>query len=159
MPEAKAVKPYITFVRGLISEASPLTYPEDASIEEENFILNRDGSRQRRLGIDYENSYALSSNIATNVFSDLAVTTHIWTNVANCGRTTFAVVQAGTILYFYDLAVESQSGNKKSFTVDLEDFKTAFPVNMGARPIAVTTGIGALFVVSRDTEPFMIEYD
>jgi hypothetical protein len=46
------VKQYNTFVKGLVTEAGPLTYPENASLDEENFVLNRDGSRQRRLGMD-----------------------------------------------------------------------------------------------------------
>ena len=46
-------KLYRSFVKGLITEASPLTFPENASIDEKNFVLNRDGSRSRRLGVDY----------------------------------------------------------------------------------------------------------
>ena len=64
---AAANKEYNSFVRGLITEASPLTYPENASIDEENFILNRNGSRRRRQGIDYESSYALGSAIANSL--------------------------------------------------------------------------------------------
>ncbi len=47
-------KVYRSFIKGLVTEASPLTFPENASIDEQNFVLNRDGSRSRRLGIDYE---------------------------------------------------------------------------------------------------------
>ena len=43
-----------TFSRGLITEANALTFPENASREEINFTLNRDGSRRRRLGMEYE---------------------------------------------------------------------------------------------------------
>jgi hypothetical protein len=39
------------FVKGLITEASPLTFPDNASLEEQNFVLNRDGSRERRSGM------------------------------------------------------------------------------------------------------------
>lgn len=39
------------FVGGLVTEASPLTFPENASLDEKNFVLNRDGSRRRRLGM------------------------------------------------------------------------------------------------------------
>ena len=44
-----------TFVAGLNTEAGPLTFPENASLAEKNFILDVDGSRQRRLGLDWEN--------------------------------------------------------------------------------------------------------
>lgn len=43
----------------MITEASPLTYPEDASYDEDNMILYRAGNRSRRLGIDFERDYTL----------------------------------------------------------------------------------------------------
>lgn len=46
-----------SFVKGLITEASALTFPENASLDEDNFVLKRDGSRQRRLGMDLEEDY------------------------------------------------------------------------------------------------------
>jgi hypothetical protein len=45
------------FILGLVTDANPLTFPENASLEEENFVLNIDGSRRRRLGMDYEESF------------------------------------------------------------------------------------------------------
>ena len=51
---AKGRIEFNTFVKGLITEAGPLTYPEGASLDEANFVLNRDGSRQRRFGIQFE---------------------------------------------------------------------------------------------------------
>ena len=54
MARQKAKKEYNTFVKGLTTEAGPLTFPENASLIDENFVLNRDGSRQRRLGLNYE---------------------------------------------------------------------------------------------------------
>lgn len=43
-----------TFVAGLITDATPLTFPENASIDEANFVLNTDGSRQRRKGLVHD---------------------------------------------------------------------------------------------------------
>ncbi len=57
----KGEKAFRSFVKGLITEANQLTFPENASIDEANFVLNRDGSRFRRLGLDYETAYALTS--------------------------------------------------------------------------------------------------
>jgi hypothetical protein len=42
-----------SFIKGFITEASPLNFPADASRDEENFELNVNGSRDRRLGIDF----------------------------------------------------------------------------------------------------------
>jgi hypothetical protein len=67
---SKATLERNTFIKGLITEANPLTFPENASIDEDNFVLNRDGSRQRRNGMDYENDYALvSTGYADSNFS------------------------------------------------------------------------------------------
>ncbi len=159
MARATGAKSYNTFVKGLITEASPLTYPEHASLDEENFVLNRDGSRQRRLGIDYEDSYVLSSNIATTTFSDLAITCHEWKNAANDGLYNFAVVQTGATLRFYSLSSSSISAGAKSFTIDLTTYKTSFATNIGSEPIQTATGKGYLFVVSKDTEPFYVSYN
>lgn len=159
MPRATGAKAYNTFVKGLVTEASPLTYPENASIDEENFVLNRDGSRQRRLGLDYEDSYVLSSNIATTTFSDLAVTSHEWRNAANNGLYNFAVIQTGATLRFYSLSASSISAGVKSFTIDLTTYKTSFATNIGSQPIQVSAGKGFLFVVSKDTDPFYVEYN
>lgn len=156
---AAANKEYNTFVQGLITEASPLTYPENASIDEENFVLNRNGSRRRRQGMDYESGYSLSSSILNDYFSDQSVTIHKWSNADNNGLYQMAVVQVGATLHFYDITASSISANKKSFTVDLNTFKTAYAINLGANPISTASGYGYLIVVSKDTEPFYIEYD
>ena len=55
----KAEAAYRSFVKGLITEANQLTFPDNASIDESNFVLNRDGSRTRRLGLDYENDFGI----------------------------------------------------------------------------------------------------
>ena len=57
----KGEKAFRSFVKGLITEANQLTFPDDASVDEANFVLNRDGSRYRRLGVDYESDYTLTS--------------------------------------------------------------------------------------------------
>ena len=158
-PRPQVSKEYSSFIAGLITEASPLTYPENASSDEENFILNRNGSRRRRQGIDYESGGSLSADIATTVFSDMAVTNHVWHNAANSGLYSFSVVQTGDTLRFYDRQTSSISGNVKAFTVDLNTYKTAAAQDIGSKPVRTASGKGLLFVVSEDTEPFYISYD
>ena len=94
-------KPYNTFVKGLITEASPLTFPENASIDEQNFVLNRDGSRSRRLGIDYENLYALKSTGQS--LSQLASGRQDlfrWDSPAGSADVTIGVVRSNEKLWF-----------------------------------------------------------
>ena len=75
----KAEAAYRSFVKGLITEANQLTFPDNASIDESNFVLNRDGSRSRRLGVDYESSYALTATglTATDI-KEGKQSFHVW---------------------------------------------------------------------------------
>ena len=89
-----------SWVSGLVTEASPLTYPENASIEEDNFILNTDGTRQRRLGIDFELE---SANITTSITSSTApINLFNWKNVAGDASKEFIVVQVGNEVTILD---------------------------------------------------------
>lgn len=98
------------FVRGLITEATPLRFPENASIDEDNFILNRDGSRRRRFGMDYEDSYALTSvNYTGANFEDKAVSEYTWTNAGGDADNIVGVLQVGATLYFFDLTQDAPS--------------------------------------------------
>lgn len=87
-----------TFVKGLITEASPLTFPDNASLEEENFVLERDGSRSRRFGIDYEGGHSLTvAGSPLDLFSS-----YRWKEASGAGTSDVLVVHMGTDLYFFD---------------------------------------------------------
>ena len=82
MPQSNQTAEFNTFVGGLVTEASPLTFPENASIDEANFELNKDGSRVRRLGMDYESGLtALPLTYATTPINDPVVVTFEWVDV------------------------------------------------------------------------------
>jgi len=101
-----------SFVRGLITEATPLTFPENASIDERNFMLNRDGSRQRRLGMDYEASYSLIDTTKNSSdFASIAITSFKWDNVGDDATVTVGVVQVGNLLHLLDLSTTAPSSN------------------------------------------------
>ena len=75
MPQKLSQKVVNTFIKGLITEAGELTFPEDASIDELNCLLERDGSRRRRLAVEVEASNVLSTFTVNN---DFEFTTGIW---------------------------------------------------------------------------------
>lgn len=53
MPRASGSKDYISLAQGLITEASPLAFPENATADELNFVLDKDGLiRSRRKGFE-----------------------------------------------------------------------------------------------------------
>ena len=105
-------KIYRSFTKGLITEASPLTFPENASIDEENFVLNRNGSRSRRLGVNYEGGYTLTST----GFTSAAIQTgrqsfHKWDTPGGDTTVSIGVVRILDKLWFIDLLTTAPSSN------------------------------------------------
>ena len=100
------------FVAGLITEASPLTFPNNASLDEQNFVLRRDGSRRRRLGIDYEDEHTIiSSSIAPGVAQEVAFETYQWKNAGGDAAKTLVVVQVGNEIKIFDASFSPLSGS------------------------------------------------
>ena len=59
MAQDRTLKQFADFNKGLNTEASPLNFPEGFSLDEDNIILNINGSRQRRQGVNFETGGAL----------------------------------------------------------------------------------------------------
>lgn len=140
-----------------MTEASPLTYPENVSTDEDNTVIFRKGNRSRRLGIDYETGFLLSD--FTNTDPTFAEQEYRWNSVNNDGGTNFLVQQVGATLYFYDLSADPLSAGRKTFTVDLTTFKAPAATGIEQCEVSMASGKGLLFVVGRAFEPFVIEYD
>jgi hypothetical protein len=105
-------KLYRTFIKGIITEASPLTYPENASIDEDNFVLNRDGSRARRLGVDYELDYALkATGLASSLITTGKQSFHKWDSPGGDTSVSIGVIRVADRLWFIDLLTTNPSDN------------------------------------------------
>ena len=98
-----------TFVGGLITEASPLTFPLNASLDEENFVLSKKGSRSRRLGMDLEEGYVTIDSGITAIDGDINITSFKWQNVGGNASKVFIVVQVGHKLHFFDASYQPLS--------------------------------------------------
>lgn len=99
-----------SLAKGVITEASPLNFPADASRDEENFELNLDGTRQRRLGIDFESNYQLrSTGYNAAALKNYAQTSYKWFNAGRNSANEFIVVQFGSYIHVFDSANESVS--------------------------------------------------
>lgn len=105
-------KLFRTFVKGIITEASPLTYPENASIDEDNFVLNRDGSRSRRLGLDYELNYALkATGLGASTILTGKQSFHRWESPGGDTAVSIGVIRIAERLWFIDLLTTNPSNN------------------------------------------------
>ena len=103
-------------VKGLITEAGELTFPENASTDERNCDLRRDGSRRRRQGVNSETNAVLST--FTIADADV-VSSGTWENVGGTASLEYLIIQVGSTLYFYNKATTPVSANVVTNTVDL----------------------------------------
>jgi len=156
MPQELKQNSVNTFVRGLITEATPLTFPEGASVDENNCELRRTGRRDRRKGIEFETGFSLSSFTFTK---GTLVHSLTWENVSSLAGVEFEVVQVGDTLYFYDKSTSPVSGNEKSFTVNLNTFSAGNGKIIAEERIAGDSVNGNFIVVSAAIESFFIEFD
>lgn len=126
-----------TFVAGLVTEASYLNFPDNASVDEVNFVLNRDGTRQRRLGIDYEGGYEIKTAISSES-SKIVSSSILWKNAGGIEGASILVVQIGNNLNFFSTTSESISPNR-IYSYELTTSSTVN--NIKAASFAVVDGI------------------
>lgn len=159
MAQAKQITQNNTFVAGLITEATELSFPPNATSDELNCDLYTKGNRTCRRGFDYETDYALSSFTVTDTeLTTFAITAFDWTSVGGVGTTNFTVVQLGNTLYFFNV-LQSLSSGEMSFTVDLNTYVAPAFADTSEVVVSMSTGRGDLFVVSPVMEPIRISYD
>ena len=144
------------FVRGLITEAGELTFPDGASVDELNCDLRRDGSRRRRLGAVYEEANVLSTFTVSD--TDLIATGH-WLNVGGSADLEFLVVQKGTTLYFYNKGELPYSAQQETNSVDLSTYEQSGSAGAETEKCQFTSLKGNLIVSSSAINTIAIEYD
>jgi hypothetical protein len=152
---------YNTFVKGLITEASPLTYPENATSREENFELRRDGTRARRYGMDFESGYDSTNIYAKSYIDDAVLMSYEWFNAGNTENDNFLVVQVGQYLDIYSMEESTISPNKRGDSIDLNNYVTETNTLLDAKdfPVTVTVLKGFLIVVNPIISPIYISYN
>jgi len=156
MPQSLTQRVVNTFVKGLITEAGELTFPPDASVDELNCDLRRDGSRRRRKGAAKETNFELSS---FTVADDAITTTGVWYNVGGQSGLEFLVFQNGSTLYFFNKSGAPFSANIETATVNLLTYEVAGSVGASQAKCSFTSLKGALIVVSEAIDPIYIERD
>jgi hypothetical protein len=156
MPQSLNQKAVNNFVRGLITEAGELTFPEGASVDELNCELRRDGSRRRRLGVAYE---------ANNVLTDFSlldselVCIGEWKNVGGNADLEFLVLQRGRWLYFYNKGDTPFSAQIELNAIDLSAYEHAGSAGAQNAKCQFTSVKGFLIVSSPNINTIAVEYD
>ena len=154
-PQQYSQKTVNTFIKGLYTEASVMTYPENTSSDELNFDLLIDGSRRRRRGIAYEDNF---QNSTFAVAAGDLIHTESWTSVSGIGGTEFLVVQHNNMVYFYDKSLDTISAGQKSFSINLNSYSANNSYSVSSSYINIASVTGYLIIVSPAIEPIRVEY-
>lgn len=155
MAKVSTEKLYNTFVKGLITEANPLTYPDNASLDEDNFVLERNGSRSRRLGVDFESGFALTATGVPQVSIEGSKQSfHPWVSPSGDTTVSIGVVRVYNKLWFMDMLKTSPSANLLNGGLAL-----TIP-GLSNSNIETTVINNSLLIVGEDLElPILLSYD
>ncbi len=155
MPKVSTEKQYNTFIAGLVTEANPLTYPENASLDEDNFVLERNGKRSRRLGIDYESGYSTkSTGLTTAILQSTRQSFHRWDSPGGDSSISIGVVRVQARLWFINLLKTSPSAN----FLNSGNYITIS--GLGNSEIETAVINNSMLLVSADlTYPILLTYD
>ena len=156
MPQSLNQKAVNNFIRGLITEAGEMTFPDGASVDERNCDLRRDGSRRRRLGVQTEVGSVLSN---FTVSDSEIIATGDWVNVAGNADLEFLVVQKGSTLYFYNKADLPNSNQLENGSVNLSSYEHSGSSGAETIKCQFTSIKGNLVVSSPAIEAIAIEYN
>lgn len=140
-----------TFVAGLITEATPLTFPANASLDEDNFVLNRKGSRQRRLGMDIESGgTTINSGVSLPATNEVPITTFRWRNAGGIANKDLLVVQVAHIIKFFDLNSQPISQNLL--------YTYTFGSSVGTQKFSYAVVDGLLVIATGSKSITVVEY-
>lgn len=152
MSRRKAPLQLNQFIGGLNTDASPLDFPLESSIDELNMTMERDGSRRKRFGFDLEDDYVeVDSTVAYDSSKTLARKVYLWENVGGDAEKSLLVVQVGSSIHIFDNEATVVSGDKiysKTYSSDYYDVSFSF-----------ASVDGLLVVVTGDKDVYVYEYD
>lgn len=149
MPIQTAAQEINSFSKGIITEASPLTFPENSSINENNLVIENDGSRRRRYGMDFEpgRSIVSTSQIVTD---NLAYSSFVWKSPGGFTGIEFVVVQTGTQIFIFNSTIRPVSGSLV--------FSTSLNVDP-SRGLSFTAVDGLLIIASNTREILVLDWN
>lgn len=142
-----------TFVKGLVTESGELTFPENASTDELNCELFRDGSRRRRKALKKEQD---GTNSTFTIPSGALVNLGEWRNVGNDASKVYLVLQIDGTLWFYSKNTAPYSGEQVTGSINLASYQVSGK-QASAFKCQFVSILGYLVVVSPAINPIYIE--
>lgn len=163
MPRIQSKVTVNNFVGGLVTDFHELNTPVNVTVSEDNCDLDRKGSRKRRLGIDFEPGYELSTDSwSLAVIDSLYLGDQVWESVNNEGNQNFLVVQVGSKLYYYDMTKDPVSSGLLPFTTDLTTHKATSAITndqIASDGVSIASGKGVIFICGSVLTPFYVTYN
>jgi len=155
MAKASSEKQHNNFVRGLITEATALTFPESASVDEDNFVLERTGKRLRRLGVDYETNYVKkATGLTETVLAGSRQSLHRWNSPDGDTSKMIGIIRSFNKLWFINLL------NVSPTTEYLNSGNALTITGLANSDIQVTTINNNVVLVSADIDdPILLTYN
>lgn len=157
----KAVKAEVnTFVKGFVTEASPLNFPENASLDEENFELLKTGVRQRRLGLDYEDGF-VKQEVLSSIYDidNVNVRSYVWEDAGGVSGNNVAVIQIDKNLLFYKMDTDNISSKPPTFIFEMSSGERASFTTVDNKLVIANGGYAITvlqwYVASDGCSPFL----
>lgn len=162
MPKNPVKAEVNSFIGGLVTEASALNFPPNASPDIVNFEHNRDGTIRRRLGMNYEPSSVLfDPPAAANNIEPPNPVVFKWTNVAGISDLTILAIQFDNSLMFFDMDSSKLSSEGLLGQVTLTDFPKDVRYGLSSVDgrLVVVAGVELVAVVTYSSGLFSVTYD
>ena len=155
MPQNQTQKVVNSFNAGLVTEFSELKFPENASIDELNCTLDKDGSRSRRYGLELETGAMESSfeGKPSKVFN-----TATWFNAGGLAGYNLVVMQVGRNLKLFEANKAPFSAQFTGLSINLKDFQIAGQ-DVSQAKCQFTSISGILVVASPALDTFYVTLD
>ena len=142
------------FTGGLITEASPLSFPENSCLDIENMDINIDGSVSRRQGLRPQAASNPVSTISYTTYTSQAPT-YVWRQVAGIPGINLVCVQDGNAVMFYNEQENLGTGLLANF-INLVTYRTEAIVPQP--PVSMTSVRGVLVITGINIKPIAVEY-
>lgn len=148
-----------SFIRGLITEATGLNFPENAATDTSNCVFSLIGDVTRRPGINFEENFTY---VPTSINTQ-AVSNYRWLNAGGDGESEILVQQVGNSLYFFLSSASTtinplshQSINSLNFASFQATGNTDVVANIECQ---FSAGNGYLFVYHPSCDPFYVTFN
>ena len=142
------------FTGGLITEASPLSFPENSCLDILNMDINVDGSVSRREGLRPQTGETIVSSIAYTSYTSQAPT-YVWRQAGGITGNNLVCVQDGNAIRFYKEQDNLNTGAIAAI-VNLVTYRTE--VIVPQPPVSMTSVRGVLVITGINIKPVAVEY-